>query len=115
MNWPVENYPYATRGDPDHDLYEAAMKATTQEEADTLVEQLKTSVISRGVPREDAEKKVRDNIGYWTGYHDPVISERVFGLFRTEHPILRGQHLSPAELLRLGMAWYEKRQQGLSS
>lgn len=70
-------------------LYDKAMEATTQDEADVILEQIVECAcrISPQQLREEHERIQRSNLGYYAGYYSHEVRERVERLFDTEHPI----------------------------
>jgi hypothetical protein len=87
-------------------LLSRAMEITTQEEANTLFEELVVETMAEHPEREAAESVVRAALGYFAGYYDHETRARVEHLFQCEHPILgavkNGVPL-PEEIFRLGM------------
>jgi hypothetical protein len=70
------------------EAYDPAMKIADQAEADAYFEDLVGEMISASDKnREEAEKIIRCNLGYWAGYFDRETQKRVWRLFSTEHPI----------------------------
>lgn len=69
------------------ELYAPAMKVTTQAEADAYFERMVSIVQEDGKPREEAERIVRSNLGYYAGYYDNATRARVERLFGCAHPI----------------------------
>jgi hypothetical protein len=58
--------------------YEAAMRITTQAEADVYFEKLVAdSMVAHGLGRQEAEICERVNLGYWAGYYRSEIRRRV--------------------------------------
>ncbi len=67
-----------------------AMDITDQADADDYFEQLVshyTSVAKGPRTRQEAEKIVRDNLGYYAGYYSTETQSRVNRLFKTTHPV----------------------------
>lgn len=80
------------------DLLEPAMRITSQEEADYYWELLVSYQMgalmgiehiryAEGECRQKAEENTRINLGYYAGYFDKEVQERVNHLFKTTHPI----------------------------
>jgi len=70
------------------DEYGIAMEITEQEDADRYFEMcVRNNMNTGGHDRVEAERIVRSNIGYWTGYCDSETRRRVERLFRCQHPI----------------------------
>lgn len=89
------------------DLYGPVMEITTQAKADAYFKALVKRVmeIAPERTRSATEAIVRMNIGYWTGHQpDEEVSQRVFRLFRTEHPIFGTKQPSPIEAFETGAA-----------
>lgn len=76
-------------GDRTSELYERAIKATTQEQADECLDELvKLATCAPNSPAPPiAMKIVRSNLGYFAGYHGAECRERVERLYRCEHPV----------------------------
>lgn len=68
------------------DKYGPAMEIETQEEADAYLEKL-VLMVAPGTPREEAIKIEKSNLGYYAGYYDYNVRERVERLFRCKHPV----------------------------
>jgi len=76
------------------DVYGPAMKITDPKEAKVYFEALVKHILAmkpenepRITSREAAEKVVRSNLGYYSGYYDHKTMQRVFKLFNCAHPI----------------------------
>jgi hypothetical protein len=68
-------------------LYPAAMKASTQDEADSILERLVAGHLAEtACTHEEALKIQRSNLGYYAGYRDAETRERVERLFSCAHP-----------------------------
>lgn len=85
------------------------MQVQSQEDADACFAQLVEHCMRmRKCPREEAERMERQNLGYYAGYHGPVIRARVERLFDCEHPFAgkleRDGPAPPEALLKAGMA-----------
>lgn len=90
------------------EMFDAAMEATTQVEADRLLARLVDAVVEvRGISAEEAACSVRRDLGYYAGYHSHDTRLRVEALFNCVHPYLgaaaNGQ-LSGDEIQRIGIA-----------
>ena len=96
------------------DVYEPAMEIQTQAEADAYFEKLVGDTITNyGKSREEAERIIRENLGYYAGYYGNETRARVERLFRCEHPIFGSleKNGSPTfeQALKAGMDYAEKR------
>jgi hypothetical protein len=70
------------------DKYEPAMAISEQSAADEYFERcVEHAMEAYGLPREEAEAIERRSLGYFAGYYDCSVRERVERLFRCEHPI----------------------------
>jgi hypothetical protein len=70
------------------EAYGPAMTITTQVKADEYFEALvQWSVTHEHQAREDAERIIRHNLGYYAGYYDSETRTRVERLFQCAHPI----------------------------
>lgn len=70
------------------EAYDPAMKIDNQKDADEYFEALVLrSITYFGTSRKDAENIERQNLGYFAGYYDRAIRERVERLFSCSHPI----------------------------
>lgn len=68
--------------------YEGAMHIEDQADADNYFEQLAQYAMSNNaaLSREEAEKNLRSNLGYFAGYYSNETRERIERLFKCEHP-----------------------------
>lgn len=93
---------------PYHSLCEAAMAATTQKEADDILEQLTNMhALETGDSRERALEIQRSNLGYFAGYYSAGTRARVEELFSCAHPFFgaiaeKGQPTAE-EAFKMGM------------
>ncbi len=78
-------------------LFDPAMKVTTQEEADEYLELLVQYYMLHEYNREEAESVARSNLGYWTGYYDAETAQRVFTLFKCTHSVFGTYRPTPQE------------------
>jgi len=105
------------------DLYNPAIdiaKSGDTEEAkkyfDALVEHcVKLSKIERpedNVDREEAERIVHSNLGYWAGYSEKGTIEKVHAVFGSFHPVFGNSTPTSSEAfnmgLELGKKWKEE-------
>ncbi len=85
-----------------------AMEITDQAEADDYFEQLVVHYMERfsgtrlTMDRHEAEKVVRENLGYYPGYYSPETQARVNRLFKTTHPIFGDKAPTPEEAFEAG-------------
>lgn len=82
--------------------YDRLAQITEQAEADRYFEECVQHTMSFGKTREEAEQIERSNIGYWSGYLNRTTQERVFALFKTEHPIFGKTEPSNTQALVAG-------------
>lgn len=75
-----------------------AMDITDQTEADDYFDQLvkhymtcQAAIEESGRTLQEAEKIVRENLGYYAGYYSANTQSRVNRLFRTTHPVFGDQ------------------------
>jgi hypothetical protein len=91
------------------EMYDQACLVDDQEIADMVLEKMVDLMAEQVQPREEAERLVKDNLGYVAGYHSHEVRARVERLFRCEHPIfgsiLRRGPPSPMQAMRMGMRW----------
>ena len=87
-------------------LYCRACEATTQEQADAILEECIRFGMESGKSREESKRIQLSNIGYFAGYYGHEVRLRVERLYQTVHPIFgaaaNGQP-TPEEALRKGM------------
>lgn len=87
--------------------YAPAMEITEQAIADVYFEECVEHSMWHGHSREEAELIERANLGYFAGYYDDAVRERVERLFRCEHPVFGGIRergpVTSEEALRLGL------------
>lgn len=70
------------------ETYEPAMRIVDEAQAREYFEALVEQQIKRfGKSREETERMVRSNLGYFAGYYDHETRARVERLFQCEHPI----------------------------
>ena len=61
-----------------------------------------------GKSRRSAEYLVKNNIGYWAGYHDSGTAQRIWRLFECAHPVF-GRHIpTPDEAFQAGIDAFKK-------
>lgn len=91
------------------DKYNPAMKIKTQADANRYFEAcVEHNMRVTGNDRKKAEEIERQHIGYWTGYYSHYIRDRVFGLFKTEHPIFGRTNPTPNEAFGRGQDFGKK-------
>lgn len=92
-------------------VYDALVCLKNQKLADELFDSvvLKNMQIL-GVDRDQAEKNVRENIGYYAAYWDTETRERCEKLYGAIHPFLGpvSNNYTPEEIFELGKQWGEK-------
>lgn len=80
-----------------------ALKAGTKEKAREIVQwKVNEMVDLLEYTAEEARRITLINIGYYTGYMDHEIADKVMDLFETEHPVFGRTHPTPEEAFRLG-------------
>lgn len=82
-------------------LFDAMVRTTLDAKRDDAV----------AFSRDQAEKLVRDNLGYYAGYYDDATRERVERLFKCQHPYfgpIKDGKPTPEECFRLGVELGEK-------
>lgn len=87
------------------DKYRRALGLMTEDEAREEFERLvQHQMASQGVSREEAERVERHNLGYYAGYYDTDVRERVEKLFKAAHPIFGSTAISvtPREAMQKG-------------
>jgi hypothetical protein len=67
--------------------YEPAMEVTIQGEADEYFAPCVNQPMSYGADRAEAERDERINLGYFAGYYDTVMRERIERLFVWAHSV----------------------------
>lgn len=100
----------------------AILDAQTEQDAEDVIAQileeefLNEKVRPAWSPAE-AERIVRRNIGYMAGYYDQTVQERIYRLFKTEHPIFGTDHPTFEQALWSGvrMIWERGGGESLSS
>lgn len=73
--------------DDSKSIYERAMKATDQTEADDCLTVIVADLVVSGKTPEQALVVAKRNLGYYAGYYDNETRARVERLFRCEHPV----------------------------
>jgi len=85
------------------ELLDPAMKIKTQRKADEYFNALVDYHINMfGSAREESEKNVRLNLGYYAGYYDGETMQRVNKLFKTSHPVFGNIIPTPEEAYSMG-------------
>jgi len=69
------------------DKYGPAMKVQTEKEAAEYLEICIKHMMLRGHTREKATAIELGNIGYYAGYYNSETRERVYRLFKAQHPV----------------------------
>jgi len=84
--------------------YGPAMEIRTKEEAaEYLMKCINHTMDCRPELSIDEARKIElENIGYYTGYYDPQTAERVYKLFKTEHPLFGRVWPSPEKAFEMG-------------
>ena len=93
------------------ELYSRSTKIETEQEAKTYLNNLVQYFVQRfNMPLDEAYLKVRQNIGYFSGYYSDEIRRRIEKLFNCVHPILGSvdNDLSPEEIFKIGFEMGEK-------
>ena len=83
------------------ELYGPAMKITDPKKAREYFEYLVREIMTFPHSRKEAERIVRQNLGYYAGYYDAATMERVNRLFQT-NPIFGRTCPTPEEALAAG-------------
>ncbi|MFA5418784.1 MAG: hypothetical protein WC341_10020 [Bacteroidales bacterium] len=113
------------------DLLEPAMHITDQADADQYKEAyirfIKAHIISDAIKEgktteeidlnsraysQRAEEVANSNLGYFAGYYDDAIRERVERLFHCSHPVfgaIKDGSPTPAEAFKMGMEFGKKK------
>jgi hypothetical protein len=91
------------------ELYDPAMTAQTQEEADAHLERIVAHLSTLpDAPVDEAQllELARGNLGYWSGYYSAEVAARVEQLYGAIHPYLGPMSLrralTPEDILRTG-------------
>jgi hypothetical protein len=85
------------------DILHPAMEVQTEVEAAAyLAGYIDFKVRRFGKSRDEAERIVKADIGYWTGYFDEKTQERVLRLFEYSHPIFGTARPDAETALRAG-------------
>jgi hypothetical protein len=81
----------------------------TEEEAREYFENLVNYIqrVAPDMPREEAERVQRINIGYYSGYFDRETMQRVQRLFKVSHPIFGDDFPSLEDAFEAGRNWAE--------
>ena len=80
------------------EAYDPAMKMTDPKEAEEYLQALiERSVKYCGQTPEEAERIMKENLGYYSGYYDTETMVRVHKLFNCAHPIF-GEIKSESDL-----------------
>lgn len=99
--------------------YGPAMKIMDQAKADAYFERCVEHSVRFGNDRATAEKIERENLGYYAGYYDDEVRERVERLFRCAHPVFGAiaevGSPTPEEAFQMGLAMGRKYQNDQSS
>ncbi len=69
------------------EVYEKAIKATTEEEATSFFRRLVERSMRAGKTREEAVAIVKENLGYFAAAYGNDARERVERLYKCEHPV----------------------------
>lgn len=90
--------------------YGPCAEITTQEDADRYFALLVEHNMSFGDhTQEEAEAIEHANIGYYSGYYDPVTMNRMLRLFRCSHPVFGDKCPTQMEALQAGIDLGSKR------
>jgi hypothetical protein len=95
------------------ELYNPCSDIDTKEQADQYFELLVGRTMKTGIQRvsggpslpctrEEAIALQNGNIGYWSGYFDNEIADRMMRLFCCSHPVFGTAHPSPGEAVGMG-------------
>lgn len=80
-----------------------AMKIVDQEDADQYYEAYVNYLMSvSDCTREKAEEVCKANLGYYAGYYDAAVFNRVHKLFKCLHPIFGDSYPTAEEALKKG-------------
>jgi hypothetical protein len=91
-----------------HSLFEFIEHAKdpqfTEAQAATMIEE-NVADLERycSYTRVEAHAMVLNNIGYFAGYYDAPLADRVYALYHTQHPIYGLTHPGPEEAFRLDL------------
>jgi hypothetical protein len=90
------------------ELYGPAMKITDQDTADeyfaALIKHSQEQLSEHGkdISKEQIAEMIRNNLGYFAGYHGPAVRERVATLFGAQHPIFGVDTVTAAQAFERG-------------
>jgi hypothetical protein len=89
------------------ELYGPASEVFTEDDADVYFEEvcdyiMTAYVDSASITRAEAAEIARSNIGYMAGYYDKPVRDRMFKLFKCEHPVFGTTEPSPQEAFEAG-------------
>lgn len=113
------NYPrMITAQMTNHEILGPAMEIESKSDADAYFEILVLAHMRmHETERAEAERKIRESIGYYAGYYDYDTRERVEKLFRCEHPVLGpiafAKYLTPQEILERGIELGRKHRESM--
>lgn len=82
-------------------LFEAAMKCSTREEAESLL----NAAVEAGTPRDIVLK----NLGYVCGYYSQEAMDKINALFGAEHPLFGKTFPTPAKAFQMGVDFMKKK------
>jgi hypothetical protein len=84
-------------------IIKAGLAAGTKKAAaDLVTQQVGEMMLVLGYTPGDARERILTNIGYYTGYLDHAVADKVLELFDTEHPIFGKTHPTAEEAFRMG-------------
>jgi hypothetical protein len=99
------------------DQFEEALKCSTKEEAEAwLSAEVQLFVESPDSSVDDpveAERIIKENLGYFAGYYGDKEAEHIFEMFGVVHPIFGtatyNKDVTPAEAFQAGVDWMKDR------
>ena len=94
------------------ELYDPAMKVKTQEEANECLKSIVYHTMIISTPkiktRQETIDMVKQNIGYWAGYFDEETQDRVYKLYKTQHPVFGLIRPTAEQAFQKGIEFGEK-------
>ena len=93
---------------PFTDFLNRSVLVRTEEEANSIIWDYTAYIIQETNKNwAEAQEIVLRNIGYYAGYYDRKTQERVYKLFKTEHPIFGTKQPTTDEALHAGIKMAE--------
>jgi hypothetical protein len=60
------------------------------------------------ISKDEMERIVHSNLGYWAGYHDKGTIEKVHKVYGSSHPIFGNSTPTPSEAFNMGLEFGRK-------